>query len=192
MKLIIEETQNLRPFIQKIVSTYPQAEEILNEIIKVIENSGCQKIEFAKFKFAALGAALHNGVMINVTAIHSGLDFLLYVIFHELAHQYQFKKYGAKVVYKIFTNEVNLKEGAKIMKQIEDVAEEFAVRKVREFQTKGLISKSFRPRKYYENLPIQAFESQLNMLRQDLIKDGITNPEAISIYMYNKIKSDVQ
>ena len=56
-RILKEETTNLGPFIDKLRSTYNMSDEVTDFLVDFIEKSGCQKIEFADFKYQALGAA---------------------------------------------------------------------------------------------------------------------------------------
>ena len=93
-QVINEETTNLVDFVETLKSTYEMSDELTDFVVDFIEKSNCQKIEFANFKYYALGVALHNGVLINNVVLNRSLEFALFVIFHEVAHQYQYKKYG--------------------------------------------------------------------------------------------------
>ena len=61
----------------------------------------------------------------------------LYIIFHEIAHQYQFKKYGADKMYECYTGDLSDEEAADLIKRVEEVADEFALKKVRQLINLG-------------------------------------------------------
>jgi hypothetical protein len=90
-KPLLKEDVNdsISSFLDKIESKHKLSEELRNKIEDFIEKSGCEKIEFAKFKFPALGVAVHDGVLINEMALHQKLETLIFVIFHEIAHHVQ-------------------------------------------------------------------------------------------------------
>jgi hypothetical protein len=161
-------------------------------MLDFIEESGCKKIEFAKFNYPALGLALHNGVLINSNMIGDNLSFLVFVIFHEVAHQFQFKKYGDKIMYGVYSGDVSIDEAAKFMKQTEEVADEFAMRKIRELQKKDLIDKNYRANSPYRNISVQSIKSMIIRFRDDLESKNITSPNDISKYFYNMVKSKMQ
>ena len=91
-RLILEETQGLDSFMEKLIETYPKVKEFSDVMKKFIEDSDCKKIEFSKFKMGVLGVALHNGVLINEVTLKNSLIHTIFVIFHEVAHQYQDRK----------------------------------------------------------------------------------------------------
>ena len=190
--LINEETDGITIFLNKIQSEYDISDSLYVEMLDFIEESGCKKIEFAKFNYPALGLALHNGVLINSNMIGDNLSFLIFVIFHEVAHQFQFKKYGDKIMYGVYSGDVSIDEAAKFMKQTEEVADEFAMRKIRELQKKGLIDDNYRANSPYRNISVQSIKSMIIRFRDDLKSKNITSPNDISKYFYNMVKSKMQ
>jgi hypothetical protein len=190
--LINEETDGITIFLNKIQAEYDISDSLYVEMLDFIEESGCKKIEFAKFNYPALGLALHNGVLINSNMIGDNLSFLVFVIFHEVAHQFQFKKYGDKIMYGVYSGDVSIDEAAKFMKHTEEVADEFAMRKIRELQKKGLIDDNYRANSPYRNISVQSIKSMIIRFRDDLKSKNITSPNDISKYFYNMVKSKMQ
>lgn len=190
--LINEETDGITIFLNKIQSEYDISDSLYTEMLDFIEKSNCKKIEFAKFNYPALGLALHNGVLINSNMIGDNLSFLIFVIFHEVAHQFQFKKYGDKIMYGVYSGDVSIDEAAKFMKHTEEVADEFAMRKIRELQKKGLIDNNYRANSPYRNISVQSIKSMIIRFRDDLESKNITSPNDISKYFYNMVKSKMQ
>jgi len=190
--LINEETNGITIFLNKIQAEYDISDSLYVEMLDFIEESGCKKIEFAKFNYPALGLALHNGVLINSNMIGDNLSFLIFVIFHEVVHQFQFKKYGDKIMYGVYSGDVSIDEAAKFMKHTEEVADEFAMRKIRELQKKGLIDDNYRANSPYRNISVQSIKSMIIRFRDDLESKNITSPNDISKYFYNMVKSKMQ
>lgn len=190
--LINEETDGITIFLNKIQAEYDISDSLYTELMEFIEKSNCKKIEFAKFNYPALGLALHNGVLINSNMIGDNLSFLIFVIFHEVAHQFQFKKYGDKIMYGVYSGDVSIDEAAKFMKHTEEVADEFAMRKIRELQKKGLIDNNYRANSPYRNISVQSIKSMIIRFRDELERKDITSPNDISKYFYNMVKSKIQ
>jgi hypothetical protein len=188
-KLIVEETSGIDDFMQRIIETYPETKEYSDKIKSFIENSGCKKIEVSKFKYPALGMALHNGVLFNEQIFNQNLPMFLFIVFHEIAHQYQYKKYGAEKMYEYYIGEIDLKEAAEAMKKIEIIADELANRKVREFEKMGLIkSDERRYHSVYKNIPISHFERLIDASRKEIKKVGYKDFDTISDVFYNMVK----
>lgn len=190
-RVIKEETSGLGDFIETLRSNFNMSDELVRFVKNFIENSNCNKIEFAKFKYAALGAALHNGVLINNVVLNSSLEVALFSIFHEIAHQYQYKKYGIEKMYEFYNDEISVIETAKFMKEVETIADSFASRKIRELQKMGLISRNFVPIEVYKNVSESQLASFINNIRSQLRSKNITSPDDISEFWYNLLKNQL-
>jgi hypothetical protein len=111
-QLLRENVDGLDNFIGMVIQSYPEVEEYKDIIKKFIEQSGCPKIEVTKFEnIPAGGLALHDKVVFNQNIFtNRKLPEFLYIVFHEIAHQFQYKKYGAELIYKIYTGELPIDE----------------------------------------------------------------------------------
>ena len=167
------------------------SDELVDFVVNFIEKSDCQKIEFSEFKYPALGAALHNGVLINVAILNRPLGFALFVIFHEIAHQYQYKKYGIEKMNEFYNDEISVVDTAKFMKTIETTADNFASRKIRELQGMGLIDEKYVPIEMYKTVPESRLVAFIEDIRSKLRERNITSPDDISKFYYNLIKNNL-
>lgn len=178
-------------FIETLRDNFSLNDEIIQYVINSIKNSGCEKIQFENFNFGAMGLALHDRVLINRSLLSNKLEFILFVIFHEIAHQYQYRKYGSSKMYQCYTDEIITDEPIEFMKKAEIVADEFGSRKIRQLQSKGLISNNFTPPKYYKTMSLQQFRNFIERVKERLDMRNITSPEEISELFYNMIKNTI-
>ena len=191
-RILKEETEGISSFVDELSNAFDISDELKDEVVKFIEDSNCKKIEFSNFKMPAMGLALHNIVLINKEVFgRRSLEFALFVIFHEIAHQYQFKKYGEDIMYDCYIGELSIEEAAKFMKHTEEVADEFAGRKIRQLQKKGLISKNFRSPQMYKSLPMQYVSNMIQQHKTQIKRMNMNSPEKVSEYFYNMVKSDL-
>jgi hypothetical protein len=188
--ILKEETQNIDSFIDVIESKYPEVSDFKDVLMSFIEESGCQKIEFANFKHPALGVALHNGVLINNVALSKPLPMLMFIILHEVAHQYQFKKYGADEMYRCYSGEVTIDEASEFMKNTEIVADKYAALKIRQLIKSGYIDSSFVPPQMYKNVSIGQISQMIEQFKNQFRMNNVTSPEEISSFLYNMIKKE--
>lgn len=192
MGLLNEETEGIDSFLNKIVEKFPRTEDFIGKIKSFIESSNCKKIEVAKFKYPAFGMALHNGVVFNENIFNNTLPNFLFIIFHEIAHQYQYKKYGDEKMYEFYLGDIDVKQAALTMKEIELTADEFAERKVREFVKLGFLSPNdvsiFSG--FYKRVPVIHFEKLITQVRDKIKESNITDFDGISNIFYNMIKSN--
>lgn len=191
LRILKEETEGIPSFLNELSNSFNISDELKDEVVKFIEESNCKKIEFSNFKMPVLGLALHNVVLINKQVLSRNLEFALFVIFHEIAHQYQFKKYGEDIMYQCYLGELPIENASKFMKNTEEVADEFAGRKIRQLQKKNLINKSFVSPQMYKNISIQQITMMVQQHKIQLKRMNINSPEKVSEYFYNMVKSDL-
>ena len=189
-RIIKEETERVDGFLDEFSSVHTMSDELRDFVKNFINDSNCERIDFANFKMAgAMGVAIKSGVLINKIALKRSLPFLLFLIFHEIAHQYQFKKYG-NIMYKCYIGDISEMEAAEFMKHTEEVADDFASRKIRELQKLNLID-NFNPVQIHRNLPIQQVLMMVSRYREDMRMNNIDTPEKVSEYFYNIVKSEL-
>ena len=195
-KLLNEETGGLDLFIDQIVNKFPEVEEYKDVVKSNIEKSGCHNIGFEPMSMAN-GLSLHNRVVISSGLLKDGikpnsnaLADLMFVIFHEIAHQHQYNKYSKELIYDMYTGEIETEGAVGFLRYIENVADQFALRKCRQLQSMGVIPQDQQVRDTggYDNYTDKMFEAYLNMLKGRVQKAGITDPEDISELIYNMIK----
>jgi hypothetical protein len=189
-KVLKEETDGVNTLIDVITSRHEMSDELIEKVKDFILQSNCKKIEFANFKMPAMGVALHDGVLINKIALNQRLEYLLFIIFHETAHQYQFKKYGEDIMYDCYLGDISEREAAEFMKHTEEVADDFASRKIRQLQKLNLIG-PYTPPQMYKNVPIQQITMMINNYREDMRRKNIDSPKKVSEYFYNMVKSEL-
>ena len=184
--VILEETNGIDSFIGELLTAYPRLESHIDLVKKFIEESNCQNIEFGTFRLPAAGISLHNKVVINNKVLKYTLENTLFVIFHEVAHQYQYKKYGSGMMHRFYVGEVDMDEAVRFLKYTENVADQFGLRKCREFVKLGLLTKEYIPKiGGYDNYSDMMFVTYLNMLRDKIKESGETDDEKISESLYN-------
>ena len=190
-RILKEETERVDGFLDEISSVYDMSDELRDFVKKFINESNCERIDFANFKMAgAMGLAIKSGVLINKIALTRSLPFLLFLIFHEIAHQYQFKKYGEDIMYNCYIGDISEIEAAEFMKHTEEVADDFASRKIRELQKLNLIG-DYKPIQMYRDLPIQQVMMMVNRYRDNMMMNNIDSPEKVSEYFYNIVKNEL-
>jgi hypothetical protein len=81
-------------------------------------------------------------------------------------------------------------EAAEFMKHTEEVADDFASRKIRELQKLNLID-NFNPVQIHRKLPIQQVLMMVSRYREDMRMNNIDTPEKVSEYFYNIVKSEL-
>lgn len=194
LKLIIEETNGLDSLLSDIVYAYPETKDYLNDIKNFIINSGCKNISVERLKMPVKGMALHDRVVLNTSVFNDRLSLVdfLFVLFHEIAHQYQYKKYGMDKMYEVYIGELSDEDAAKWMSDTEIIADEFATRKIREFVKLGLIKPNTKiPKGFYKMMKPQMFIKLILKVKEKIEQSGITDKVSVSELFYNMVKNNL-
>lgn len=187
-KTILSEQVGIDTFLVQLSERHPDSVYVMKFLSDFILKSGCQRIEFGNFKISAHGASLIDRVIINEKVLDYPLPYVLYVIFHEIAHQYQYKKYGIDKMYDLYLGKIPIKDGAIWLKNIEEVADDFAFRKLRQLKSTNNVNLDIsKLKKNYDNIPLEKYEG-LVQYTISLIKDeNYTDKNEISEILYNNI-----
>jgi len=195
MKLIgvLNEQVGFQELTMKIAQTYPDSVYILRFIEDFIRKSGCKKISVEILTYPASGLSLVDGLTLNERVFSHDFSHFLYVLFHEIAHQYQYTKYGIDKMYGCYTGEIPIREGAEFMKYCENVADDFAFRKIREVKKMFIneLKIEVPNMKVYEKAPVEQFERLINLFIKKIKEKGYERKEDISAIIYNYVKSGV-
>ena len=92
-------------------------------------------------------------------------------------------------MYEFYLGEIDVKDAAIAMKEIEMIADEFASRKVREFVKLGFISQpNNSDLSQYKNVPLHHFEALISQTKQTIKDKGVSSFDDIADIFYNMIK----
>lgn len=200
MKLKITETQfqilresveGFDEFKNLALNSYPEIIEYWDVIEKFIRESECKKIEIAPLKMG-IAVSLTNGVIFNTNIFKLPITEFLFTIFHEIAHQYQYKKYGIEKMTNFYSEDLPIEEAAKFMRHTEIVADDLATRKLREIQKYGYLQNLNIPKGYYKLAPLSQFEKLIENIKSALPNLKNADPEKRNEILYNWIKFKTQ
>jgi RNA recognition motif-containing protein len=180
--------EGLDNLIQQIKKSHPQIQEsLINHIKQFIINSGTPKIEISNIRMA-LGASLKDRVIINSSVFSQSLSHILYVVFHEIAHQYQYKKHGFAEMFAYFKDQISTSEAVKILRTAENIADNYAIRKLKKLQKEGEQLDASGLYGYYAQMSDSILANYIQMVKQELKGDDVSNPEKISQRLWNIIR----
>lgn len=163
---------------------------LIADIRAFIDKSGCPKIKFERLS-GALGISTEAECVISSGALNSSMTQMLYVIFHELAHQYQYSKHGEDFAGDIFLGDKSALESAKDLLKIENIADRYAHRIVKHLMDKHNL-KFDRIHLVYKNYTPAEIAVHVNGVRNMVKQQGLTTVEAVNQFIYNMIKTVVK
>lgn len=137
-----ETQEGFKEFYELFRKNYEKTENfdsIVEELISDIKKSPTPKITLSE-RGMFCGMSLTDNVILNSSMFNRTLYGFIFVLFHEIAHQYQYKKYGKNLLYDLTTNELTESTLDKLM-DIEQVADRFGKNMANKYSTKFNIPK---------------------------------------------------
>jgi hypothetical protein len=179
--------KGLSEFKTKTLESFPQVYNFWDIIERFILESEAPKIELSEIKFG-LAVSFSHVVIFSSKVFEQTLPNFLFTVFHEFSHQYQFKKYGAKNMLKLYTKDISDDDGANLMKNIEIVADRLAHAKLIQIQKKGYLQNETLPKGIYNQIPYTTFVQTIQHLKSQVSDLGLKTSEEISLELYDWLK----
>lgn len=170
-------------------STSP-LDNIIEEIKRFIELSGCPAIKFENLT-GALGISKTDYCIINSNVLGTPLHHLLYVVYHEVVHQYQYSKHGEDIALEIFLEKIPLEDAVKALKRIENTTDKYAILKVKQLYKMYIpeIVPNIYP--YYKYVSDESFGRMIVYYRFLVKENKLTNTIDINNMIYNSVRHQI-
>lgn len=157
-------------------------DSIFEELTKDIKKSPTPKITLTD-KGMFCGMSLTDNVIISKSMFSKNIFGFIYVLFHEIAHQYQYKKYGKELLYELTTKEVSDESLTKLIK-IEQVADRFGESMANKYATmfgipKEKINSPYANTEYGKN----TYKNLILRIQKEIENGNITCVEQMEAYM---------
>lgn len=180
--------QGLDEFMEKLRDAFPEYQGVLDDLESYIVSSGCPAIAFETL-YGAQGISKTDKCIVSDKVLKGGyIEDALYVILHEISHQYQYAKYGKNVMWDAYSSRIDIDQAVDLLMNIELVADRLAVLKATQLLRSNRVT-DFKPIKsLYKTVSRSYFKSHLESLRNVVTKKGVDSIEGANELMYNKLK----
>ena len=163
--------------------------DLLKDLFYFIMNSGCPDIGFEKMSDRAMGISKTDKCIINTKVLSLPIEYLLYIILHEVSHQYQYKKHGKNLVLDVYLESLDLEKAADKLLRIEKIADRLAIKKLKELLIRNGIERSVQPR-YLGKTDSVYIKTYLEKIRKGIILNQLKTIEEINDYILVSINQD--
>ena len=177
----------LNHFMHELKSKFPDHVDLLDDLQAFIMTSGCPAIEFDTL-YGASGISKTDKCVINRNVLQRSLENALYVILHEISHQYQYSKYGKDVMWDAYNSIIDIEQAVDLLMNIELAADRLAVLKTLSLLKKYGVENTKAIQSTYSKTSRSYFKSHLESLRDAVKEKGIDSIEGANELMYNKLK----
>ncbi len=149
--------------------------EYKEQIETFIERSGCTKLSFESLNPKTGGVSIPGECIVSDIILEFPKEVLLYILFHEVSHQYQYRKWGKNLMMKAYT-ELPIEEAVDELLWIESIADRFAMLYLR-----SVIGGEHLPAyRYYGCTNKAYFEDYLALLRHEINQENVDGIDAIN------------
>ena len=187
-----ETVRGLNIFLSQINKTFPDIpSDMLLDVKDFIDASRCPEIVFEPLHGGALGISLSDKCVISTSALGRTLYHALYVVFHEVAHQYQYSKHGEKFVQDLYNDQMSIEDAAELLIKVELTADRYAINKVKQLYAKYMPNTRIILHSLYKNAGKQFIATHLQQVRDMAKSSGLTDIEDINQMIYNTVKADL-
>jgi len=174
-------------FITTLNEAYPGNDDLFKELSDYIINSGCPAIKFEAI-YGAQGISKTDECIINKSTLKKNISEVLYVILHEISHQYQYSKYGKNVMWDAYSSNIDIDTAVDLLMNIELVADRLAFLKTNNMIRNHNIKDAAEVTPFYSKIDKSYYKRHLERLRDEVSKKGMTSVNQVNEYMYNKLK----
>ena len=167
---------------------YGIPKELVTEIKKFILSSGCVKFSFLDLGKRAAGFSTPDECVVSTSIFQLPLEYTLYILLHEVSHQYQYKKYGKNLCLDIYKSEISLDEAVSKLLHIESVADRLALAKMKFILKVCNMAIQVEPTpRYLGNTNYEYFKKYISDIREKVNLLNLESIEEINAYIYASI-----
>lgn len=179
---------SLEVFLDVLISKHSELKSSRTYFWETFDNSGVVSIDINPLKYG-VALSLPNGIIFSPKVMNLSLPNLLFTFFHEIAHQYQFKKYGSSQMMSIHTGQLSVSEGLSFLKTMEITADRFAEKKLLHMKKLGLFpTNEIIPKGFYKSLGDEHYSKIYEMTKKILSEENTTDPDKICQVLYEKLR----
>lgn len=177
----------LDQFIKILKDTFTIHHDVIDDLKDYILKSGCKAIEFDTL-YGASGISKTDKCVIADKVLKRPIENALYVILHEISHQYQYSKYGKNVMWDSYNSNIDIEKAIDLLMNIELVADRLAIVKTRHLLDSNGV-KDYKPvTAVYPKMSRQYFKNHLESLRKNVKDKDIQNVDGVNNMMHDELK----
>jgi hypothetical protein len=132
----------------------------------------------------AAGISKTDECVISTNVLTLPIEYLVYIILHEVSHQHQYHKYGKDYVLDVYDGTLSLDEATLKLLRVEQIADRLAIWRMR-----GMGLNRVKPR-YLGLTDTNQIKNHLSKIRKDVMMMGLTSIEEINDHIHRSINRE--
>tara|TARA_B100000963_G_scaffold349061_1_gene357539 strand:- start:20584 stop:21378 length:795 start_codon:yes stop_codon:yes gene_type:complete len=177
----------LEEFINTLKENFKEYHSVIDDLKSYILKSGCEAIGFDTL-YGASGISKTDKCVIADKVLKEPIEKALYVILHEVSHQYQYSKYGKNVMWDSYNSNIDIEKAVDLLMNIELVADRLAIIKTKHLLDSNGVKNYKEVTAVYPKMSRQYFKSHLESLRKSVNDKKIEDVDGVNNMMHNKLK----
>ena len=155
------------------------------DIQDFIKSSGCKDFKFLPLKPTTGGMSAPNYCIISSNLNHIPLNVYLYIILHEIAHQFQYKKYGNNVALPVYDS-TPIEESLNTLLFLEGQADRLAISKLKQLSKKHTLDLEIPEYRYLGMETTAKLKSYIEEIKKEVMLANLKDIESINKFILNK------
>ncbi len=164
--------------------------KLLTEIGEFIIESGCKRIGFEYMSNRALGISKTDKCVISTKLLDLPIEYLVYVILHEVSHQYQYTKHGKDIALDVYLDNLNIDKAAQKLLTIEQIADRLAILKLNKLLKNNNISVNPVKSRYLGITDLTQIKNHIIKIRSEVNDLGLKRIEEINDHILKTINKE--
>ena len=177
----------LDTFIKTLKETFKDHLNVIDDLKEYILNSGCEAIGFDTL-YGASGISKTDKCVIADKILNKPIENALYVILHEVSHQYQYSKYGKDVMWDSYNSNIDIEKAVDMLMNIELTADRLAIIKTKHLLDSNGVKNYKNVTAVYPKMSRQYFKSHLESLRKEVNDKEMKNVDDVNNAMHDELK----
>lgn len=179
--------EGLEQFIKTLKDTFKENHSVIDDLKDYIVKSGCEAIGFDTL-YGASGISKTDKCVISDKILSRPIENVLYVILHEVSHQYQYSKYGKDVMWDSYNSNIDIEKAVDLLMNIELVADRLAIIKSKHLLDSNGVKNYKQATAVYPKMSRQYFKNHLESLRKSVSDKNISNVDGVNNMMHDELK----
>ena len=155
------------------------------DIQEFVHSSGCTTFEFLPLKSTVGGISAPDYCIISSNLDYIPLNVYLYIILHEIAHQFQYKKYGKTVALPVYDS-TPIEESLNILLFLESQADRLAISKLKQLNQKHNLNLDIPAYRYLGMKDTSRLKKYIEGIKKEVKSADLKDIESINEYILKK------
>ncbi len=165
-------------------------QNLQKDIEDFVKSSGCKSFIFLPLKSTTGGVSTYERCVISSNIEFLPLNIYLYIILHEISHQFQYSKYGKDIALPVYDGSIDIDSATQHLLYLESTADRLALSKLRHLNNKHNLGLVIPPPRYLNMKDTSRLKKYVENLQIEVKANNLKSIESINDYILKKYSLD--